>query len=201
MKIENIYIFGVGAAGSNILMNLVFALNEVDFSVIDFDKVELRNISAGTQPYSRADLNRPKIQAIQKIVKIASNKSINGINRRIESEKDIKEIVPDAKTSLIIDCFDNADSRNLFFNLGKEYNILHVGFSGTLTGEATWHESYEKMNTSKSDGEIDVCQMAMARPFISGLSAIASLNVAKFIESGEKISCYFDKDLKLFSWK
>ena len=200
MKIENVYIFGVGAAGSNVLLNLVYALPDINFNVIDFDKVEMRNISAGTQPYSKADLNRPKTQSIQKIIKMSTGRSIEGINKKIESKEDILNIVKDLKASVVVDSFDNANSRNLFHKISKDANIVHVGFSKNLSGEATWDESYDLMKESKSDNDIDVCQMAMARPFISGLSAIAALNIPRFVESGEKVSCFFDKDLNIMKW-
>jgi tRNA A37 threonylcarbamoyladenosine dehydratase len=200
MKIENVYVFGVGAAGSNVLLNLVFALPDINFTVIDFDKVEMRNISAGTQPYSKADLNRPKTQSIQKIVKMATGKSISALDTKIESPKDISNIVNNFKSSIIVDAFDNAKSRNLFHKISKEAHIVHVGFSKNLSGESTWDESYDIMSESKEDGNIDVCQMAMARPFISGLSAISALNISRFIETGEKVSCFFDKDLNIMKW-
>lgn len=199
-SIDNVYVFGVGAAGSNVLINLIYSLPEVNFTAIDFDKVEMRNITAGTQPYSKSDLNRPKTQAIQKIVKMNSGVNISGINKKINSIEDIKGIVSDFSNSLIIDAFDNACSRNLFHKIDNSSNVLHIGFSADLSGEATWDESYEVMQESEKDKEIDVCQMAIARPFICGLSAIATLNIVNFIHTGEKRSSYFDKDLNIMKW-
>ena len=45
VKIEKIVVCGVGAAGANTFMNLLYAFPNVDFTVVDFDKVEDKVIS------------------------------------------------------------------------------------------------------------------------------------------------------------
>jgi hypothetical protein len=195
-KIESIYVFGVGAAGSNLLLNLIYAYPIFEFTAIDFDKVELRNYDAGTQPYSKTDLNRPKVQAIQRVISSLKNKKINGVNRRISSVKDIQEIVKDKDNSLIIDAFDNAESRNIFRKL-KDYNILHIGFSPLLTGALTWNENFEEMNASKSDKDVDICVMTAARPFILALTSISTILIQSFIDNGKKQNMYFDVHMNL----
>jgi hypothetical protein len=174
-KIENIVVCGVGAAGANVFMNLLHAYPNTNYTI--------------------ADIRRPKTQALQRIAQIAKQKRIQAINKRLETVGDVRLLVDNPKTTLIIDAFDNAESRNLFLKLGKEYNVLHVGFSAVLTGEAAWNEIYEPMTESKSDGEIDVCEMAIARPFIMSLTGMASIIIANFMDSGKKINMYFDKNL------
>jgi len=197
VKIEKIVVCGVGAAGANTFMNLLYAFPNVDFTVVDFDKVEDRNVSPGTQPYTKTDINRPKTQAIQRIAQMSKQKRIEAVNKKLTTVKDIKDLVTNPEKTLIIDSFDNAESRNLFLKLGKEYNVLHIGFSAVLTGEAAWNEIYEPMTASKADGEIDVCEMSIARPFIMALTGMASIIIANFIDSGDKINMYFDKSLMI----
>lgn len=196
-KIENIVVCGIGAAGANIFMNLLYAYPNANFTVVDFDKVEDRNVSPGTQPYTKADLNRPKTQALQRIAQMAKSKRIEALNKKLTSVKDVEELVTNPETTVIIDAFDNADSRNIFLKLSKKYNVLHVGFSSVLTGEAAWNEIYEPMIASKADGEIDVCEMAIARPFIMALTGMASIVITQFMENGKKMSMYFDKYLNV----
>ena len=196
-NIENIVICGIGAAGANVFMNLLYAYPNVSFTVVDFDKIEDRNVSPGTQPYTKTDINRPKTQALQRIAQQAKQKRIEVVNKKLASVKDVEALVKDAKTTLIVDAFDNAESRNLFLKLAKKYNVLHVGFSAILSGEAAWNEIYEPMTASKSDGDIDVCEMAIARPFIMSLTGMASIVIAQFMESGEKVNMYFDKNLSI----
>jgi hypothetical protein len=176
---------------------MLFTHPTLQFSIVDFDIVEQRNITAGTQPYSKADFNRPKTQALQRLAQTLQGKKINGYANRMESVQDIKKLITTPSETVIIDAFDNAKSRNLFLRLDKGYNVLHVGFSALLTGEAVWNESYSEMTESKKDAAIDVCQMHIARPFIMALTAIASLSLAKFIDDGKKSNVYFDSGMKI----
>ena len=192
--IENIVVFGVGAAGSNTFLNLLFAYPDFNFIVVDFDKVENRNVEPGTQPYTKADLNRPKTQALQRIAMTLKQKRIQAINTKIQSVKDIEKLVSKPNETIILDAFDNADSRNVFLSLGKKYNVIHIGFSAFLTGEAVWNEVFEPMISSKADDDIDVCEMSIARQFISDLTELASIVISKFVENNEKVNLYFDKN-------
>jgi hypothetical protein len=193
--IENILICGIGAAGSNVFLNLLHAYPNMNYTVVDFDIVEDRNISPGTQPYTKTDIKRPKTQALQRIAQIAKQKRIEAVNSKLESVSDIEKLVKDPVKTIIIDAFDNAESRNLFLELGDEYNVIHIGFSAVLTGEAAWNEVYEPMTASKSDGDIDVCEMSIARPFIMSLTGMAAIVIANFIDNGKKLNMYFDKSL------
>lgn len=200
MSVERVYIFGGGAAGANVLLNLLYTLPAPSYAVIDFDTVEQRNITAGTQPYTRTDINRPKVQALQRIANTLTGKLVIAEARKMLTAKDIRDIVVSPATALLVDAFDNASSRNLFLSLGKSFNVLHVGFSATLSGEAVWNESYTKMVESKSDAAIDVCQMHLARPFIMALSSIAAIVAADFAETGTKRNVYFDKSFKVITF-
>jgi len=199
MKITNITIFGVGAAGSGILSNLVCVYPALSYTVVDFDIVEQRNIIPGTQPYSKADLNRPKVQAMQRIIKTSRDKSIEAHNSKITSKADLLKFIGPKGSSLVIDAFDNAPSRNFFLEL-KGYNVLHLGFSAGLAGEAVWDSVFTKMTEAKSDKTIDVCELHLAKPFISCLTSLGALVACRFLESGEKTNVYFDSHLKMFTF-
>lgn len=192
-NIENIVVCGVGAAGSNVLLHLIYSFPKINFTVVDFDKVESRNWEAGTQPYSKVDLNRPKTQAIQRICMALKEKKINAFNERVNSVKDLESLAPNPVNTLFIDAFDNADSRNFFTQLKKEYNVFHVGFSGQLTGEGVWDNTFTPMVASKKDANIDVCEMTLARAFIFSLTGMAAMTITTFLENGKKENFYFDR--------
>lgn len=199
-QIKRITVFGLGAAGANFLYNIVHSHPELSYVGIDFDTVEPRNYDAGTQPYSKIDLNRHKVQAMQRIIQTARGKKIDGHAVKVQSIGQVCQLVPgDPAENLIVDAFDNAESRNLFLHLNKKHHVLHIGFSPKLTGEVVWAESYSEMTPDKQ-GEFDVCQARTARSFIQCLTAIASLVATEFIESGTKRNAYFDSKLKLFTF-
>jgi len=195
-NIENIVVCGIGAAGSNTLLHIIYAHPAMNFTVVDFDKVENRNIEPGTQPYSKIDLNRPKTQAMQRIASSLKNKKIEAKNIMITSSKDLTSLVKDVSKTLFIDAFDNAESRNIFLDM-KKAHVLHIGFSASLSGEAVWNEIFIPMEASKSDKAIDVCEMTIARAYIFSLTSMASLVINRFIEKGEKTNIYFDSFLTL----
>ena len=194
--IENIVIGGIGAAGSNTFLNLLYAYPALNFTVVDFDKVEGRNVDPGTQPYSKIDLNRPKTQALQRIALSLKNKRIEAVNKMVTTSKEIESLSKDPAKTLYIDAFDNAESRNLFLGL-KKRNVLHIGFSASLTGEAVWDGVYTSMEKSKKDETIDVCEMTIARPYIFALTAMATIVIDRFLEKNEKVNLYFDSHLTI----
>ena len=191
--IDHVVICGVGAAGSNILQHLLYSHPVLNYTVVDFDTVEARNWQAGTQPYSKIDLNRPKTQAIQRIAMALKEKRINSVNTKLNSAKDIQALTKDVAKTLFIDAFDNAVSRNLFLDLPKNAHVLHVGFSAVLSGEVVWNDIFTPMATSKADAAIDVCEMTLARPFIFGLTSLAAMVISTFLETGIKTNLYFDR--------
>jgi hypothetical protein len=200
MAIENVVVFGVGAAGSNTFLHLLYAYPDFNFTVVDFDVVESRNVDPGTQPYTSTDLRRPKVQALQRIAVMSKKKKITAVNKKVESVEDIKGYVPNPDTTLILDAFDNVDSRNLFTELGAEYNVIHIGFSAVLSGEAVWNGVFTPMTESKADADIDVCEMALARPFIFALCAMSSMAISRFVEKDEKVNLYLDTHFNIKSW-
>lgn len=200
MPIQHVAVFGVGAAGANTFMHILYTYPGLDLTVVDDDIVEARNVDPGTQPYMKSDLRRPKVQSIQRIATTAKNKRVNAVKKRITNVSDIRNIVENPESVLILDTFDNAESRNLFALLDGTYSVLHIGFSAGLTGEAVWNGVWEPMTPSPRDAAIDVCEMGLARPFIFALTALAGIVISRFIEKGEKVNMYFDSTLKLRSW-
>lgn len=195
-NIDNVVIGGIGAAGSNTFLHLLYANPALNYTVVDFDKVEGRNVDPGTQPYTKVDLNRPKTQALQRIALTLKNKRIETVNKKVTSAKDIESLSKDPAKTLYIDAFDNAESRNLFLGM-KKRNVLHIGFSANLTGEAVWDGVFTAMGKANSDDAIDVCEMAIARPYIFALTSMAAIVIDRFLEKNEKVNLYFDSTLNI----
>lgn len=62
-KIETVKVFGLGALGGNLLVQLVRQYPELNYVGIDFDFVEERNIRP--QAFFRSQVKAPKAKAIQ----------------------------------------------------------------------------------------------------------------------------------------
>lgn len=201
MPITNVAVFGVGAAGANTFQHLMYSYPGLNYVIVDDDVVENRNVDPGTQPYTKADLRRPKVQALAKIAMQAKRVRVEAVKKRIANVGEVVNLVSNPANTLIIDAFDNVQSRNLFAELDKGYSVLHIGFSAALNGEATWENCWEPMTASPKDAAIDVCEMGLARPFIFALTALAGIAISRFIEKGEKINLFFDSNFIIRTWE
>lgn len=201
MNIENVIVFGAGAAGSNLFLHLLHTHVGLNYTLVDFDVVEHRNIEPGTQPYIRADLHRPKVQALQRMAMMLKKKRVDILNERVETVERLRQIIRVPETTLVVDAFDNAPSRNLFTTLNNRHHVMHVGFSAMMTGSVLWDNSFSRMDESPADTAIDVCEMSLARPFIHSLCALATVLATKFLEKGEKTNMYFDTTPFIKHWE
>jgi molybdopterin/thiamine biosynthesis adenylyltransferase len=188
-----ILICGAGAIGSNLTARLVADLKgKHEITVLDKDKVEERNVTAGTQFYTPDQVGLSKVEALQFNIYKWYQKEIDIING------DINKIGIPYHTDLIIDCFDNSRSRetlqNLFILKNKstivdhfhgDFNILHIGFSQDFTFAIEWAENY-KTPADLASG-FDICTMQGAGAFVNSVASIGSLVIEEFINNNKKL--------------
>ena len=193
----DIYIFGLGAIGSNLLLQLIKKYQDFQFHGIDFDSVEDRNMN--TQAYFLNHINMPKAQALIPIIGTKIRKfKYRPITKMITDIESIKDVVKDSEGNkyVIIDCFDNMKSRMLFNSFRG--NILHVGFSPQYAAEVIWHEEYSSPNDLPA-GEGDICVMAEAVPFINFVVSLAAFAVSDYIDNNIKTSYIVTNKHKIIS--
>ena len=175
-------IFGLGAIGSNLLMQLVHLYPKAKFIGIDKDKVEERNIA--TQAYYLPHIQMFKVQAMQ-IVLSMKTRSINymPIHKDIDNSHDsFIKADADVKDCILIDCFDNHRSRKFLEGIN---NCIHVGFSPKYTAEIIWGKNY----TAPGDinpAENDICELEYAVPFINYVVSLACMSIQDYVNKGEK---------------
>lgn len=194
MKFEHVVIFGLGAVGSNVLLNLIRDLPDLLYTAVDYDKVEERNYRVGTQPYLRQHLGKYKTQSMQMICQMQANKRIQIVNSKIENEKDINTIIQGIPNSLMIDAFDKAQYRNLFSKYIKP-SVVHIGFSPLRTGSIIWDNMWTNITDTKTD--VDICTMQGARSFIMSLTSIASMSILDFYYEDKKTNLFFNSGYNL----
>jgi hypothetical protein len=173
---------GLGALGSNLLMQLIHIDPKAEFVGIDYDKVEDRNIP--TQAYLLPHIGMHKAQAMQIIIGMKSN----NIKYRCKIKKikyEYDTVIMDYKDLqdvLIIDCFDNSESRRLLEGID---NCLHIGFSPQYTAEIIWGKDYTTPNDIPED-QNDICDMDQAIPFINYIVSLAGLVIKEYLDTGKK---------------
>ena len=194
---KKIYIFGLGAIGSNVLIQLIKKYPDYEFIGVDFDKVEERNLN--TQIYFLSHINIPKVQAVKAVLasKLKQFK-YTAVQIKLESEKDFSVIwgkkVLD-KNDVIIDCFDNVTARNLMMTI-KHDNILHAGFSPEYTAEILWDKRYDvpgEVDPTKGD----ICTMTDAVSFIQYVTSLVAYTVGVFCDTGVKNNYIITSNTKI----
>jgi len=174
-----ILVLGAGALGSWVASILA---GDNSVTVLDYDRVEDRNIAAGTQYYRRDQVGLFKVEALQYNIYKDLGKKIDIINQKLD--EDTKAIL-EGDWDLIVDCFDNHFARSLVHN-NSLVNTLHVGMSPQRTLQIAWDEIYEPP-TDYEEG-FDICQMQGARGFVLFVSGLASNVVGQYIKNGDKES-------------
>lgn len=184
-----ILIAGVGAIGSNLTARLVSDLKGAhSITVLDKDTVESRNVTPGTQLYLPDQVGLSKVEALQfNIYKM--------YEREIEIEN-TNLIFPCQnlfhRFDLVIDCFDNYNSRSAIQLSWKIENLktnncglLHIGFSDQFTYAVEWAENY----TPPSDitTGFDICEMEGAAAFVNFVTSLGASVAEEYVNKGKKL--------------
>ncbi len=173
----HIAIYGVGALGSNLLVELVRQYPDFEFSAVDFDIVEERNLR--TQAFFRDTLGYPKVHAMRTVLeRYARNVKYKGIPKRMTAQTPIDTLTPQA--DLIIDCFDNVASRRLLTHTTVR-PVLHCGFSPAFTAEIIWDKEYD-VPGDVDPAMPDICTLQGAATFIHFVSVLAAMTVTDYFE-------------------
>ena len=174
----DIAICGAGALGSN-LADTLTRQGFGSLKVIDKDRVETHNIN--TQVYSESDVGALKVDALKNKIFQNVGFEIEAVNKEL-NEGNYKKLLKDA--SLIVDCFDNSESRELVqqYCRLKHVSCLHMGlFEGY--GEVIWDEHYK---VPKNPGEGDICDYPLARNLVTLVVSIAAEVIANYPHSKER---------------
>jgi len=175
---RKIIVCGAGAIGSNLVDNMV-RQGFRKITVIDDDRVESHNIH--TQIWNKRDAGILKVQALK-------NNVFNSMQVSIEAQKLrlTEETVPKllSKGSIVIDGFDNSDSRKIVSEYCRNNGIecLHVGLYENYA-EIIWNERYIIQDDAQA---ADVCEYPLARNVILLAISVATEVLIRFISQGRK---------------
>lgn len=184
-----ILICGAGALGSSLTRLLVPDLRgQHELTVLDKDKVEERNVTPGTQFYTPDQLSLPKVEALQYNIWKSFNREIGILHQELEdTDKSIfmAPVDEEEKYSLLVDCFDNHDSRKLLQSFSDVFPVLHIGFSDSYTFAIEWADNYQVPTDIKSG--FDICEMAGAAAFVNMVAALGALTIEEFIWNNKRL--------------
>lgn len=172
---------GVGALGST-AATLCRSL-KAEHVFVDFDTVESKNLLA--QAFTKQALGKNKASALA-----AQFLNFWGVKAEARPVRVTADNVTQLTTgaSLVIDCFDNAESRRLLSkdcNMEKRVSVplLHAALAGSGDfGLVRWDYRFLADEEDKAGGA--TCEGGEFLPFIGLLSAALASVVQEFIEKG-----------------
>lgn len=182
----NIAICGTGAIGSFFSEILVRTLDSGNILLIDGDRVELHNLS--NQNYTYYDIGALKATALYKRIHSIANPNILVTSfSEYLTDKNISRVMEKFNADLIVDCFDNAESRMMVneYCLKSDIECLHIGMSDIRSGARWGSKAYMVKNV---DTGVDQCDRGAADVLTSiiATSVLGAKVILEFLKDGKK---------------
>ncbi|MFQ6011388.1 MAG: ThiF family adenylyltransferase [Nitrososphaerales archaeon] len=174
-----ITIVGVGALGSNLVQ---FIRNlEADLHIIDFDRVESKNILS--QFHAKNTVGASKTSGLARSMKFLFGIKLEQSPRKLTKDN-VNQLL--SKADLIVDCVDNIQTRELIADFAEKNSIPCI--HGALApegqfGRVVWRENF---HPDGQEGEAATCEDGEHLPFIGIVSSYLAKSIQTFVKTGKK---------------
>jgi len=171
---------GVGALGSTCLQFL--RNEEAKFRVIDFDKIEQKNVLS--QFHGKASIGKNKAQAIVQTMKFLYGLKLEALPRKIQ-ENNVNTLLKGS--DLVIDCLDNLEARQLIQDYVRDNDIpcLHGALAPDgAFGRVIWDEQFVIDPEAGMGGA--TCEDGEHLAFIGIVSTYLARAVHEFLDTNKK---------------
>lgn len=176
---KTIVIVGVGALGSHAVQ---FLRNvEATIRVIDFDRVEQRNVMA--QFHGKPSVGKPKVQSLTQAMDFLFKRKVEGVPHKL-AENNAKELLGSA--DLVVDCLDNGAGRRVIQGYVRAQKIpcLHGALAADGSfGAVLWDEQFVIDDES---GNGKTCEDGEHLPFIVLVAAYLAQTAQGFVKHGRR---------------
>lgn len=168
-----IAVAGCGALGSN-LLDTLGRQGFRNLVAVDDDRVEESNL--GIQCFRRKDVGRKKADMMQKQIHENLGFEIGTVLKRIDGDN-VAKVFRDV--DLIVDCFDNSQSRRVLtdYGLNNNVHVLHIGLYEGY-GEVVWNDVYRVPNDAPPAD--DNCETPLARNIAMLAVTVAAESIVEF---------------------
>jgi molybdopterin/thiamine biosynthesis adenylyltransferase len=183
-KKMKICVVGCGALGSHLVLmgrNL-----KVEFTVIDDDRVEQKNIAS--QFHTKMGLSKNKTQALQQAMNGLFGLAIKTVPHRLTSNN-VDSLLSGA--DVVVDCVDNGESRRVIQNYVRSKGItcLHGALAADgQFGSVIWDELF-KIDDENVKGQA-TCESGEFLPFIMDVSLALVRCLQDYLEKDKKINMH-----------
>ncbi len=175
-----ITIVGVGALGSHATF---FLRNEGEIKIIDFDRVDRKNVLA--QFHGLPGVGKNKVQSLQQSMQFLFGLKLAGSPHKLTADNENQLL---AESDLILDCLDNAASRELVQGFARRTKTpcLHGALAADgAFGRIVWDENFVIDKETTAGGA--TCEGGEHLPFIGVVSAYLARAAQEFLTKGKKI--------------
>jgi molybdopterin/thiamine biosynthesis adenylyltransferase len=176
-------IVGVGALGSHFYQ---FIRNEdVEVRLIDFDRVEQKNISA--QFHSKKSVGKHKVSALLETTNFLWGLRPTAISSKLV-ENNAMSLLGLNPEILVVDCLDNGASRRLLQDHVRKHGMpcIHGALAADGTyGQVVWDKDF-KIDDENVAGEA-TCDGGQHLPFIGVVSCLLAHAVQTWLRSSKHI--------------
>lgn len=177
-----VVVVGVGALGSHVA--LLCRTLPVQLKVIDFDRIEAKNLLA--QFHTRMGVGRNKAQALQQAMHGLFGVKIDAVPHKLSADN-TEALLGDA--DLVVDCLDNAEARKLVqdFVRARDIPCVHGALApdGEL-GRVVWDHLFV-IDSEDAPGQA-TCEGGEHLPFIGRTAATLAQAVALYVGDKRQIS-------------
>ena len=177
-----VVICGVGALGSAVVM----ACRNLDASwrLIDFDRVESKNLQS--QAFVKQSVGKNKATALKMQLQNFYGVKVEAMGVRLAAAN-VEELLGGA--GLIVDCFDNAASRQLISDFVRAHDVpcVHGALSADGTyGMVRWDDAFTP-DAEDTPGQA-TCENGEHLPFIGIVASVLARTVAEFVQDGSRLN-------------
>lgn len=178
---KKVTIVGVGALGSHVAQ---FLRNEAELRVIDFDRVEAKNMLS--QFHGKPGGGKLKVEALKAAMQFLWGTKIHAIPTKLELNN---AFVLMRDSDLIIDCLDNGEARRVVQRFARENNAKPATLHGALAadgafGRVIWDEHFV---VDDNTGGAATCEDGEHLPFIVTVSSLIARSAQVYLKTGKKL--------------
>lgn len=178
---KNIVIIGAGALGSHVAQ---FLRNEGKLTVVDFDRVESKNVLA--QFHAKSNVAKSKVDSLGSMLSFLWNVNIMKLPRKLEAGNVMQLI--HGETNLVIDCVDNGVTRRLIQRHARDHSLpcLHGALAADgMFGRSCWDEKFTIDDEAGAGAA--TCEGGEHLPFIAVVSGYIARSAQIFLKTGRKV--------------
>lgn len=175
---SRIVVCGAGALGANLTESLA-RTGAGCMRVIDRDRVESHNLS--TQPYFKSDVGSFKARILTHNLYRALGLKVEAVAEELTGSNQARML---QGAELVVDTFDNSDSRRLVSEFCAERDLpcLHAGMAAGFA-EVLWNEVYRVPSAAAGQ---DDCNYPLARNLVCLTVAVACEVIIGWLGTGEQ---------------